>query len=148
MKIFLDQWRAFLVEQTSYQGILKLELDPEVVAQVQAMQATLPEEAKRLDEKDLHVTLIHQSVLKPFKKQLKNLELPSAPSVLLEDTVWERESLGKKSWAVRLKNQEQMKNYVKEVMKLLGSQNTNPEPERIFHVSLANLTGNPHDSVR
>jgi len=33
-------------------------------------------------------------------------------------------------------------------MDLLGSQNNNPEPERIFHVSIANLTGNPRDSVR
>jgi hypothetical protein len=37
---------------------------------------------------------------------------------------------------------------VKHIMELLDSQNTNPEPERVFHVSLANLTGNPRDSVK
>jgi len=41
-----------------------------------------------------------------------------------------------------------MRAYVRSVMELLGSNNTNPEPERVFHVSVANLTGNPHDSVR
>ena len=145
----MEGWRKFLSEeQVKYQGILKMGLSPIVVAEVEAMQAMLPEEAIRLGEKDLHVTLIHQSVLKPFRNQIKNMELPSPPPVILEDDVWNRESMGKKSWAVRLKNQEEMREYVKNIMGLLGSQNTNPEPERVFHVSLANLTGNPHDSVR
>ena len=145
----MEGWRKFLSEeQVKYQGILKMGLSPIVVAEVEAMQAMLPEEAIRLGEKDLHVTLIHQSILKPFRDQIKNMELPSPPPVILEDDVWNRESMGKKSWAVRLKNQEEMREYVKNIMGLLGSQNTNPEPERVFHVSLANLTGNPHDSVR
>ena len=145
----MEGWRKFLSEeQVKYQGILKMGLSPIVVAEVEAMQAMLPEEAIRLGEKDLHVTLIHQSILKPFRNQIKNMELPSPPPVILEDDVWNRESMGKKSWAVRLKNQEEMREYVKNIMGLLGSQNTNPEPERVFHVSLANLTGNPHDSVR
>ena len=41
-----------------------------------------------------------------------------------------------------------MRVYVGKVMELLGSQNVNPEPERVFHISLANLTGKPEDSVR
>jgi hypothetical protein len=149
MKEFMQGWRNFLSEeQVKYQGILKMALSPIIVAEAEAMQAMLPEEAIRLEEKDLHVTLVHQSVLKPFRKQIKNMDLPSPPPVILEDEVWQRESMGKKSWAVRLKNQEEMREYVKNIMELLGSQNTNPEPERVFHVSLANLTGNPHDSVR
>ncbi len=149
MKTLLEGWRKFLLEQdVEYQGILKLGLTPEVISEVEAMQAMLPEEAVKIGREDLHVTLIHQSILKPFKKQIKDLLLPDPPSVVLEDDVWERESMGKKSWAVRLVNQEEMKDYVRQIMQLLGSQNTNPEPERIFHVSLANLTGNPHDSVR
>lgn len=145
----MQGWRKFLSEeQVKYQGILKMALSPIIVAEAEAMQAMLPEEAIRLEEKDLHVTLVHQSVLKPFRKQIKNMDLPSPPPVILEDEVWQRESMGKKSWAVRLKNQEEMREYVKNIMELLGSQNTNPEPERVFHISLANLTGNPHDSVR
>lgn len=148
MKILMEGWRNFLVEEVEYQGILKLSLPSDASSQAEAIQVTLPEEAVRLQDKDLHVTLLHQSVLKPFRKQIKNLELPEPPEVFLEDDVWVRESPGKKSWAVRVTNQDEMRDYVRQVMNLLGSQNTNPEPERVFHVSLANLTGNPHDSVR
>lgn len=148
MKIFMEGWRRFLTEEVEYQGILKLSLPSDASSQAEAIQVTLPEEAVRLQNKDLHVTLLHQSVLKPFKRQIKNLELPESPEVFLEDDVWVRESPGKKSWAVRVANQDEMRDYVRQVMNLLGSQNTNPEPERVFHVSLANLTGNPHDSVR
>ncbi len=149
MRLVMEGWRNFLLEQdVKYQGILKLGLSPDALSEAEVIQAMLPEEAIRLDKDDLHVTLIHQSILKPFQKQIKEISLPEPPAVVLEDDVWERQDMGKMSWAVRVANQNDMKNYVEQVMKLLGSQNTNPEPERVFHVSLANLTGNPHDSVR
>ncbi len=149
MKLVMEGWRNFLLEQdVKYQGILKLGLSPNVLSEAEVIQAMLPEEAVRLDKDDLHVTLIHQSILKPFRKQIKEISFPEPPPVILEDDVWERQDMGKVSWAVRVANQDEMRGYVEQVMKLLGSQNTNPEPERVFHVSLANLTGNPHDSVR
>ena len=149
MKILLEQWRRFIVEEKAeYQGILKVGLDPMTLSKAQALQAMLPEQAQRLSAEDLHMTLIHQSILKPLGRQLEKITLPEVPPVILEDDVWERKSLGKKSWAVRVKNQKEIREYVKNIMEMLGSQNTNPEPERVFHVSLANLTGNPHDSVR
>jgi hypothetical protein len=144
----MEGWRKFLNEDIEYQGILKLGLQPINTSDVLAMQTTLPSDAVPLSEDDLHVTLIHQSILKPFRKQIKDIEFPTPPPVILEDEIWERQSLDKKSWAVRLSNQDEMRDYVRKVMELLGSKNTNPEPERVFHVSLANLTGNPHDSVR
>ena len=148
MKLILNEWRKFLLEEVEYQGILKISLPEENLSEIEAMQAMLPEEAVRLKKSDLHVTLIHQSILNAFKDQMKSADLPETPEVILDDEVFVRTSPGKKSWAVRLQNQEEMKRYVEEVMRLLGSNNTNPEPERVFHVSLANLTGNPHDSVR
>ena len=148
MKTLIEGWRNFLTEEVKYQGILKLSLSPDAISQAKEMQANLPEEAIKLQDKHLHVTLIHQSVLKPFRKQIKNLELPPPPEVSLDNEIWVRETPEKKSWAVRVINQDEMRNYVSEVMRLLGSQNTNPEPERVFHVSLANLTGNTHHSVR
>ncbi len=149
MKLLLQEWRKFLLEgRVKLQGILKIELPPVIISEIDALRAMLPEEAVRLRPEDLHVTLVHQSILKPFKKQLKQLKLPDPPEIVLDDQVFERTSPGKKSWAVRLSNQQEMREYVKNIMEMLGSQNTNPEPERVFHVSLANLTGNPHDSVR
>ena len=148
MKNLLKGWKFFLNEEASYSGILKVELPPETVSEIEPLQAMLPEEAVRILPQDLHVTLLHQSILAPFRQKIKTMDLPPTPQIILDDEVWERESLGKKSWAVRLQNQGEMREYVSTIMKLLGSPNTNPEPERVFHVSLANLTGNPRDSVR
>ena len=149
MKKIMTDWRSFLIEgEVKYSGILKIKPDPAIIAQAVEMQKTLPPEGVPLEEKDLHVTLIHQSVLKPFRKQIKNMELPLPPLVELEPRVFQRKSPGKESWAVRLVNQDEMRDYVGQIMEMLGSPNTNPEPERIFHISLANLTGNPGDSVR
>ncbi len=148
MKILMESWREFLNESVEADGILKIGLSAGNTTEAEAMQSMLPEEAIRLKGEDLHVTLVHQSILKPFQENIKNIDLPIPPPIVLEDDVWDRDSMGKKSWAVRLKNQDDMRSYVQQVMELLGSQNTNPEPERVFHVSLANLTGNPMDSVR
>ena len=149
MKNLMTEWRNFLREgEANYSGILKIKPSPEVVSEVEAMQAMLPEEAIRLKPEDFHVTLIHQSILKPFEEEIKNIELPVPPPIILDDKVFERTSPGKKSWAVKLSNQDEVRDYVREIMELLGSPNTDPEPERRFHVSLANLTGKPKDSVR
>lgn len=149
MKKILTEWRRFLTESgVRYSGILKIKPGHIITSELEALQARLPEEAVRLPEEDLHVTLIHQSILKPFRKQLKKMELPTPPPLIMDDEVFERTSPGKKSWAVRLQNQDEMREYVGQVMELLGSSNADPEPERRFHVSLANLTGEPKDSVR
>ena len=148
MRELFKEWRSFINEEVEYEGILKAMLDSNIISELEPLQALLPEKAVRLSAKDLHLTLIHQSILKPFRKQLKNIELPDIPPIILDDEVFERTSPGKKSWAVRIVNQEDLREYVAGVMSLLGSGNTNPEPERVFHISLANLTGNPHDSVR
>jgi hypothetical protein len=149
MKKLMTGWRSFLTEnEVKYSGILKIKPDPAIIAQAVEMQKTLPPEGVPLEEKDLHVTLIHQSILEQFKEQLKNIELPEPPPVEIEPRVFQRKSPGKESWASRLTNQDEMRDYVKQVMELLGSQNTDPEPERVFHITIGNLTGNPYDSVR
>jgi len=149
MKRLMTEWRKFLTEgEVKYNGILKIKPNHIVISELEALQAMLPEEAVRLPAEDLHITLIHQSILKPFRKQIKNMELPNPPPIILDDKVFERPAPGKKSWAVKLKNQDEMREYVTQIMEMLGSSNTDPEPERRFHVSLANLTGDPKDSVR
>tara|TARA_R110000824_G_scaffold14276_4_gene60924 strand:- start:1110 stop:1559 length:450 start_codon:yes stop_codon:yes gene_type:complete len=149
MKQLMKEWREFLSEgEIEYSGILKVEPDPAIIAQIKKMQETLPKYGKPIEEENLHVTLIHQSILNPFEEQLKNIELPVPPPFEIEPRVFQRKSPGKESWATRLTNQDEMKDYVRQVMELLGSQNTNPEPERVFHITIGNLTGSPFDSVR
>ena len=143
-----EQVNLLAEEQIEYSGILKINLGPRVISEVGALQSFLPEEARRLKDEDMHMTLLHQSILQPFADQAENMDYPVPPAIVLDDEVFERTSPGKKSWAVRVINQDEMREYVKHIMELLDSQNTNPEPERIFHVSLANLTGNPRDSVK
>ena len=145
MKKLLTEWRKFLAEgEVKYSGILKVKPTNIIISELEAFQAILPEEAVRLPEKALHVTLVHQSILKPFRKQIKDMEFPTPPPIRLEDEIWIRQT----SWAVRLENQDEMRDYVGQVMEILGSPNTDPEPERVFHISLANLTGEVRDSVR
>ena len=149
MKPILENWRKFLSEEVKLQGILKLTPTPEVVAQANDIMQTLPPEAVPFPDERLHITLAHQSALRPFRKQLKTMDLPEPPEAIL-GTEWEEkvdEELGRKSWSVELVNQDDMRAYINQIMELVGGP-PDPEPHRRFHISLANLTGNPGDSVR
>ena len=138
------------MEQVKFSGILKLMPDANIVASALLLSKQLPPEAVLMPEDKFHVTLIHQGILKPYRKELKTMELPPAPPAILETSIEERNDAaqGKKSWVVWLQNQAEMKAYVQEVMQLLGAPADDPEPDRRFHISIANLTGNPGDSVR
>lgn len=149
MKKLLSEWRRYIIEsQTEFNGILMLKPNINTLSYLESIQAMLPEEAVRISLEDLHVTLLHQSVLKPFQDKIRDLTMPEPPQIKIDNEVFERKSPGKKSWAVRLSNQDEIRQYVFNVLEMLGSNNLDPEPERRFHVSLANLTGNPKDSVR
>jgi hypothetical protein len=136
-----------------FTGILKLVLSTETLEEIRLLSQTLPVEAVILSDDKLHVTLVHQSHLKPYRSALKALsdagELPVPPKAVLKKEWDEKlnDELGRRSWSIELVNQDVMHGYVNEVMTMLGGQ-PNPEPERVFHISLANLTGNPGDSVR
>ena len=71
------------------------------------------------------------------------------PKAVLKKELDEKlnDDLDRRSWSVELVNQDVMHGYINEVMTMIGGQ-PNPEPDRVFHISLANLTGNPGDSVR
>ena len=76
-------------------------------------------------------------------------EIPSGPQPVLLPEVEERvdEALGRKSWVAWLGNQDEMKDDINQIMEMVVGP-PDPEPSRRFHISLANLTGNPGDSVR
>ncbi len=153
MKKLLTEWRKYLTEgEVKFSGILKAKPDSAIIAEIERRQKNLPEQAILLANKDLHVTLIHQDFLKPYRKHLKTMKFDDAPPVILDTGFIVKsdssEGTEKTSWAINLANQSEMRDYVIGVMEQLGAEITNPEPERIFHISIANLTGNPHDSVR
>ena len=148
MKLLLENWREYLTEEVKYGGILKLMPTPEIISQAKAVMADLPPEAVPLPEKALHITLIHQDILKPYREKIKGMALPPEPEVILAPGYEEKvdEALGRKSWVVQVENQEDLREYVNEVMALVKGP-PDPEPNRIFHITLANLTGDSGDSV-
>jgi len=121
-------------------------------AQVESVRRLIPVAESRggvaLPDDRLHITLIHQSVLNSHKKELKGQSFPSPEfDISFEDELYECvEGPEKRSWVLYVKNQEDLRSYVNNFMEGLG-QPPNPEPDREFHISLANLTGKPTDSI-
>ena len=109
-----------------------------------------------LPEDKWHITLIHQSILKPYKQQLKGMEFHQPPRLpaITECNFGMRESgegeSYRRSFVLWFPDpyQQQLKAYVRICMLMLGVEEGDPEPERRFHISLANITGKPGGSVR
>ena len=172
MKLLMENWREYMTEEegqpkVKFSGILKLMPSADIVSQAQEALNKLPEKVElpwetgataspqALEPKNFHVTLIHQSVLKPYKKLLKQIaadnEFPEPPVVELDQSnppkMKVAEDLQRMSWVVNVANQQKMRDYVNLIMKMIGGP-LDPEPNRVFHISIANLTGNPGDSVK
>jgi hypothetical protein len=151
---------------------------------------------KRISKGAWHITLIHQSILRPYRKELKGMEFPQPPRLpcISECTFGIRESGEggdyRKSFVLWFPDsyQKELKAYVLNIMRRLKADEeeeyynqrphhlealfwdgmltskewerkahgrsffqsciADPEPERRFHISLANLTGKPGGSVR
>lgn len=140
------------MSNVTFDGVLKLTLSGEQISFIEQLE--LPPEAIRLKNKYLHVSLIHQTFLKDHRPVLKEKnkrgELLKAPAVVLSNDVEVRtdEESGRKSWVLWLENQEEICDYVERFMEDLTGVRFDPEPERRYHVSIANLTGNHGDSVK
>jgi hypothetical protein len=142
----------------AYSGILKLKPTEQIGFLQQKQKEIKDPEAVPLKEESLHVTLVHQTVLKDVEKTIgkaplkaaiaKFIEENPAPDVEFTDEIEERQSEGRKTWVVWVKDQRALKEYVLRLFRTFDQNATDPEPERKFHVSLANLTGNAADSVR
>ena len=135
------------------EGILKLSLPQEIISQLKKYQEQIIKENPTmvaLPENKLHITLIHQGILKPFKSELKDFLVPSFYSnINLETEIHSGVEDDKNSyWIYADKTtQELLKKYVKDFMVSIGADNVDPEPDRLFHVSLCNKTGSPMDSI-
>lgn len=136
------------MSNVKFTGILKLSLDDASLARAVGLWTKLPVEAKHLSAENLHVTLVHQSHLKPFKSFFSGLALPEGPNVILDDEIRPIVRSDKKSWIVLVKNQDEMRGYVDAISDLMfANLGTRIVEDRVFHVSLANLDGSPFASV-
>ena len=149
---FAVQLEDALVESTAiFDGMLKLHLDAPAHAQVEKLLAGLPKEAIPIRSEVRHVSLIHQRILKPHRKELKGLykagKLPGTPpSIKLGPKAHKVSRGGRTSWFAVIANGAEVRRYVNAFMQEIGGA-ANPEPDRLYHVSIANLTGARKDSV-
>lgn len=127
--------------QPEFTGILKVRPNSNQLVELQKRILEKFAEMKPLPEDKLHITLLHQQLAKP----LKNVPLPLLPTELSFNlnNVYLIEREGKKSIFIVANEQDAIKNYMNEIAKM-GVQ---IEPNRVYHVTLANLTGNVADSV-
>jgi hypothetical protein len=115
------------------------------------------EEMTRLPKDNMHITLTSIAGFKNIqdKKGFEELNI-EIPKVVLGDAKFvyrgdDREdrrylSGGKTSYVVAVKNQDELRNYVDSIYDAMEI--NNPEPNRFFHVTIANNAGgNSRDSI-
>ena len=129
-------------EEIKVESVLKLSLTGSVLASAQKLQKKISDpDSVLLSGKDLHITLASGPW---WKKEKNKIQLPiPEPDFRMdfEDSIQKISQGNSTSWYVRIKQQKEMKQYVKDI---LGNV---PNPDRIYHVSLANRTGKKGDSV-
>ncbi len=138
--------------EVGFSGILKVKSrDLEALAEM----AEIPENQIRLKPKHIHMTAIHQSLLKPVKAEVKRLVGGGAIKVPDFDIIVEEvqrtsncEKFGSRSstvFKVTPPSQKKLSKWVEGLLRDLGVED---REDRGFHISISNLTGNPGDSVR
>ena len=129
-------------EEIKVESVLKLSLTGSVLASAQKLQKKISDpDSVLLSGKDLHITLASGPW---WKKEKNRIQLPiPEPDFRMdfEDSIQKISQGNSTSWYVRIKQQKEMKQYVKDI---LGNV---PNPDRVYHVSLANRTGKKGDSV-
>ncbi len=101
---------------------------------------------KPLPAEKLHITLLNQAILKPFVKELKGKEFPQYIGPLTYGPIYSIVRDGKHSVFVVINEQGELSDYISNILDEIGIP-AKPESSRIYHISLANKTGNPLDSV-
>ena len=99
-------------------------------------------DAVAISDNDLHITLAAGTGWQKLRSRIKAKDIDEPEfSIDIDPTVKVIEKGGSKSWYVKLKNQQDWKEYVMD--SLQGTYDSG----RVYHISLANLTGNKEDSV-
>ncbi len=129
-------------EEIKVESVLKLSLTGSVLASAQKLQKKISDpDSVLLSGKDLHITLAAGPA---WKKEKNRIQLPIPEPdfrIDFEDSIQKITQGKSTSWYVRIKQQKEIKQYVKDI---LGNV---PNPDRVYHVSLANRTGKKGDSV-
>jgi len=128
--------------------------DPNLKTSIDSLIKNMPAEPKgstmtKLPDDKMHVTLTSIRSFKPFKEKLKDFQLPQdikLPNVELGNAEFVYREDGKTTYVAAVKNQNDIKEFVDKIYEKIGE--TNPEPNRFFHITLANNEGgDPFKSI-
>ena len=127
------------------ESILKWIIEGSLLKKLKMVRAQIlskNSDAVAISDNDLHITLAAGTGWQKLRSRIKakDIDVPEF-SIDIDPTVKVIEKGGSKSWYVKLKNQQDWKEYVMD--SLQGTYDSG----RVYHISLANLTGNKVDSV-
>ena len=127
------------------ESILKWKVEGSLLKKLKMVRAQIlskNSDAVAISDNDLHITLAAGTGWQKLRSRIKAKDIDEPEfSIDIDPTVKVIEKGGSKSWYVKLKNQQDWKEYVMD--SLQGTYDSG----RVYHISLANLTGNKVDSV-
>jgi hypothetical protein len=127
------------------ESILKWKIEGSLLKKLKMVRAQIlskNSDAVAISDNDLHITLAAGTGWQKLRSRIKAKDIDEPEfSIDIDPTVKVIEKGGSKSWYVKLKNQQDWKEYVMD--SLQGTYDSG----RVYHISLANLTGNKEDSV-
>lgn len=147
------------MNKVSLTGILKLSVYRSQIPDADELLRMIEEStiAKPILEDDLHITLIHQFLTKQlqlgFSQHGEWIHVgPSQMPIMVPvprfgERIVEVRRGDRRSWLLVIKNQEHFRVFNRMLCTTVGAPFLEPEPYRVFHCTVANLTGNPMDSV-
>jgi len=127
------------------ESILKWTVEGSLLKKLKMVRAQIlskNSDAVAISDNDLHITLAAGTGWQKLRNRVKAKDIDEPEfSIDIDPTVKVIEKGGSKSWYVKLKNQQDWKEYVMD--SLQGTYDSG----RVYHISIANLTGNKMDSV-
>jgi len=133
-----------VTEQVEAESILKYYPSPKEVKYLRSIRHKLIKknpDMKPIGDDKLHVTLAGGPGWKKISSEFKGARLDNPDFQLEFEEPKKIELSGRVSWYMKVKQQRQLKDYV------TGLLQSDPDPKRVFHVSIANKTGKTGDSV-
>jgi len=131
-------------EEVKVESILKYVLSSKEIGVLKKMRDDVVKknpDMKPIDDKHLHVSLASGPGWKKLRPEYKGASF-SDPDFRIDFEPPKRAESGNSvSWYAKVKQQKQFKDYVTDLLQ------SDPDPKRVFHVSIANKTGKVGDSV-
>ncbi len=131
-------------EEVKVESILKYVLSSKEIGVLKKMRDDVVKknpDMKPIDDKHLHVSLASGPGWKKLRPEYKGTSF-SDPDFRIDFEPPKRAESGNSvSWYAKVKQQKQFKDYVTDLLQ------SDPDPKRVFHVSIANKTGKVGDSV-